>query len=108
MDGAEGAAGAFRQVGEALAAQDPAVTQAKMMGMPCLKARGKMFAGLWREDMTFKLAGEAHRQALDLPGAVLFDPGEMGRPWKAWVQAPFAQREAWPALAEAALQALGG
>lgn len=102
-----GAEAAFREIGEALAAQDNGVTRSTMMGMPCLKARRKLFAGLWREAMMFKLAGDAHRRALDLPGATLFDPSETGRPMKAWVQVPFAQRETWPALAEAALHDLG-
>ena len=37
----------YVEVAEALAACDPGVIQAKMFGMPSLKANGKAFAGLF-------------------------------------------------------------
>jgi hypothetical protein len=76
----------------------------QMMGMPCAKIGGKMFAGYYAGDMTFKLAGEDRERALALPGARLFDPSGAGRPMKAWVQVPATSAEAWQELGEAALR----
>jgi hypothetical protein len=79
------------------------VVASKMFGMPCLKVDGKAAAGLFNDSMTFKLAGAAHATALALDGAHLFDPSAMGRPMKEWVQVPYANRDRWASLAEAAI-----
>lgn len=78
----------------------------QMMGMPCAKIGGKMFAGFYEGDMTFKLAGPDHERALALPGARLFDPSGAGRPMKAWVQVPDTSSGAWEELGEAALKSV--
>lgn len=83
------------------------VQRASMFGMPSLKRRGgKAFAGLYGDDMVFKLDGDAHAEALALEGAHLFEP-MAGRPMKAWVQVPPAHEERWLDLARAAEAALG-
>ena len=83
------------------------VQRASMFGMPSLKRRGgKAFAGLYGDDMVFKLDGPAHAEALALAGAHLFEP-MAGRPMKAWVQVPPTHQERWVELARAAEQALG-
>jgi hypothetical protein len=83
------------------------VQRASMFGMPSIKRRGgKAFAGLYGDDMVFKLDGPAHAQALGLEGAHLFEP-MAGRPMKAWVQVPPAHEQRWLELAKAAEQALG-
>lgn len=97
------AAERYRAIGAELAGQGSPVKPSMAFGMPCLKLNGKVFAGLWREAMVFKLAGEQHAAGLALPGAGLFEP-MAGRPMKAWVQVPLAHAAAWPALAEQALQ----
>ena len=58
-----------------------------------------------RKAMAFKLGRDSphHSRALELPGAQLFDPSGMGRPFKDWVEVPAASADAWPSLAEAAL-----
>jgi hypothetical protein len=73
----------------------------KMFGMPCISVNGKMFAGLHKGSMTFKLGESAREQALQIDGAVLFDPG-MGRPMKEWVAVPAAQSDHWRELADQA------
>ena len=81
-----------------------------MMGMPCVKADGKLIAGWVRSanGMVFKLPDEqAHAAALALDGAHLFDPGGNGRPFKEWVVVPAAHTADWPRLAEQALAARG-
>ena len=79
-----------------------------MFGMPSVKRRGgKAFAGLYGEDMVFKLEGDAHATALALEGAHLFDP--MGsRPMKAWVQVPPTHETQWADLARRAEASLEG
>lgn len=83
------------------------VQRASMFGMPSLKRRGgKAFAGLYGDDMVFKLEGAEHAGALSLEGAHLFEP-MAGRPMKAWVQVPPAHETQWLDLARAAERALG-
>jgi hypothetical protein len=77
-----------------------------MFGMPTLKLDGKALAGIYGEAMVFKLADDAHAEALGLPGAHLFDPSGMGRPMKAWVVVPPAHADRWEDLAELALAGL--
>ena len=98
------AAAAFDRITQALA---PAgVTRGRWMSMPTLYLAGKAIAGLWRGAMVFKLAGEAHAEALGLPGSVLFDPSEMGHAMKAWVQVSVEHADRWPDFAEAAAHLL--
>ena len=78
------------------------IVGASMFGMPSMKRRGgKAFAGLYGEDMVFKLEGEAHTAALVLEGAHLFEP-MAGRPMKAWVQVPPTHETQWADLARKA------
>jgi hypothetical protein len=73
--------------------------RSQMMGMACLKAHGKMYAGLWGDTAVFKLAEPAHAEALAVKGAHLFDPSGMNRPMKEWVAVPVAQSKRWPHFA---------
>jgi hypothetical protein len=78
---------------EELVARNADVQATKMMGMPSLKANGKLFAGQRGEDMFFELGGDDHARALTREGAVVV---------------PNALSTEWSALAEAALQYAGG
>ncbi len=83
--------------------------QGQLFGKPCFKVRGKAFICFFREEMVFKLAGDAHRDALGLAGATLFDPSGKGRPMKEWVQLPAAHAGRWSDFArEAAAYAAAG
>jgi hypothetical protein len=75
--------------------------RAKMFGMPCISVNGKMFAGLHKGGMNFKLGASDREEALRIEGATLFDPG-MGRPMKEWVSVPAAQSDRWCDLADQA------
>ena len=87
-----------------LLVRDGDVETAQMMGMPCVKRRGKMVAGLTRGAMVFKLPDAAARAAaLALEGAHLFDPSGEGRPFREWVVVPPEHAGEWPRLAEQAL-----
>lgn len=98
----------FDKITDELASESGGVKPGKMFGMPCLKVGSKMFAGLWKEDMVFKLMGNDHAVALALKGAKLFDPSGMGRAMKEWVQVPYTHKNKWRALAQAALDYVAG
>jgi hypothetical protein len=84
------------------------IVETSMFGMPSLKRRGgKAFAGLYGEDMVFKLVGAAHANALALDGAHLFEP-MAGRPMKAWVQVPPTHETQWSELGREAEASLDG
>ena len=97
----------YDEICDDLAARHAEVVLTQMMGMPAIKANGKLVAG-WvasAEAMVFKLTdGEAHAAALELSGSHLFDPGGRGRPFKDWVVVPAAHATKWPRLAEQALE----
>jgi hypothetical protein len=95
----------YEEIADDLVARNPDVELTKMMGMPAIKAAGKLVGGFVRsaDAMVFKLpAAEARERALALDGAALFDPMR-GRPMREWVQVPAAHAAEWPALAEQAL-----
>jgi len=60
----------------------------KWFGKPCLKSDKKVFVILWGQELVFKLTGNAHAEALERPGAHLFDPRGKGNAMKEWVQVP--------------------
>ena len=83
------------------------IAETSMFGMPSIKRReGKAFAGLYGDDMVFRLEGEAHATALALEGSHLFEPMD-GRPMKAWVQVPPTHETQWADLARKAEAGLG-
>lgn len=100
---------AYDEIADELVSENPDVQLGQMMGMPCIKAGGKMIAGIWEEEMVFKLPDETVReQALALEGAHLFAPGERGRAFKGWVQVPAAHMGEWAKLADEALRLRAG
>jgi hypothetical protein len=99
----------YDEIADELVAENPEVQLGQMMGMPCIKAGGKMIIGIWNEEMVFKLPDEAVReQALALEGVRLFDPSEKGRAFKEWVQVPAAHMGEWLGLADEALRLRAG
>ncbi len=94
----------YDDLADFLAFRHDFVELSQMMGMPCVKARGKMVAGFTRGAMVFKLTNaEQHAEALALEGAHLFDPGGQGRPFRRWVVVPAAHADRWEELADHAL-----
>ena len=100
----------YDEIADDIAARDPNVELSLMMGMPCIKAGGQMVIGYERTgQMVFKLPDEAeHGKALGLDGAKLFDPSGKGKPFKEWVQVPYAHESEWPKLASTALRLRSG
>jgi hypothetical protein len=97
----DAARAAYDRVAAELVDRDGA-TAGQMFGMPCLKVRGKVFAGFHHGAMVFKLGADDLAQALALPGASQFDPG-MGRPMKQWAQVPGDHADRWGELGRRAL-----
>ena len=85
-------------------AEQPNVVRAKMFGMPSVRVNGTAFLGYFRGSLVCKLHGDAHAAALKLKGAQLFDPSEMNRPMKEWVQIPEAHGAKWKKFAHEALK----
>jgi hypothetical protein len=99
----------YDEIADELVAENSDVQLGQMMGMPCIKCGGKLIAGIWDEEMVFKLPDEGVReQALALDGAHLFDPGGRNRPFKEWVQVPAAHMNEWPRFADEALRLRSG
>lgn len=92
----------YDQIGERME-QEHGVKAGRMFGMPALLLGRKAFAGLYGDAMVFKLSGDAHAAALNLTGAELFDPSQMGRPMKAWVVVSTTHAGKWGGLADQAL-----
>ena len=86
---------AYEDLVSAALAADHALTTGSLFGMPCIKRNNKALAGAYDRGVVFKLAGDAHAEALALDGAVLFDPGGKGRPMKAWVVLGAAHEHQW-------------
>ena len=86
------------------------VVRGTAFGMPGLKLGTKIFAGLFGDDMVFKLGAgsKVHAGALKLQGAKLWDPSGRDRPFKDWVQVPVVHAKRWGELAEEALAGLNG
>ncbi len=81
---------------------------AKMFGARAITLRKKAFACLQADAIAFKLdvGSPEHTRALAIPGAGLWDPSGMGRPFKDWVLAPAVDGPVLTELAESALTGL--
>lgn len=100
----------YDEIADDLASQNAGVELGQMMGMPAIKAGGKMIGGFSSSEgaMVFKLPDEEIRgKALVLAGAHLFDPAG-GRPMKEWVAVPAEHAGEWPSLAQQALKLRAG
>ena len=73
--------------------------KSQMFGKLCYKANGKSFMCLFNEYIVFKLKGDIYLIALNIDGAVLFDPSGKGRAMKEWVQVPTSALTDWKLLA---------
>jgi hypothetical protein len=95
----------YDQIAETMESEHGA-RRAKMFGMPGLKVGKTAFAGLFGNDMVFKL-GEgtaAHTKAMKIEGAQIWDPSGRDRPFKDWVQVPSASAGQWDMLAVQAFE----
>jgi hypothetical protein len=80
----------------------PDAKKGAMFGWECYKCGTKPFIFFDRnteDGAAFKLSGEVYNEALNLPNAEVFNPGDKGKPMKNWVVVPYAQRAHWQRLA---------
>jgi hypothetical protein len=96
---------AYRRVVEALLAQYPDVVEGQMMGMPALKATGKMFGGCFEGALVVKIGRERVQELIGSDRARPFDPSGRDRPMKDWAQLPEPDDD-WLALASEARKLL--
>jgi hypothetical protein len=78
--------------------------ESQMFGKSCFKVNGKAFIVFFQNEMVFKLAGDAHKEALSMGGSQLFDPSGKKRPMKEWVQVSYDNADKWEKLVKAALK----
>jgi hypothetical protein len=90
----------YKHVVEQLLA-DPSVSEGQMMGMPALKAHGKMFGGCFEGKLVVKIGRERVRELIDAGRVHPFDPSGRGRPMKDWAQVPEPDED-WLMLAREA------
>ena len=81
---------------------DQKVAVGKWFGKPCLATDKRVFVVRWGSDLAFKLTGKPHAEALQIPGAHLFDPRGKGAAMKEWVQIPKSQASRWGQYAKRA------
>jgi hypothetical protein len=84
---------------------DNHVVESQMFGMPCVKIGGKMFAGLWKNQLVVKIGLPRVEALLKAKAGKQFDPSGMKRPMKEWImiKAPATSAvKKWIELAEEA------
>ncbi|MFC0678562.1 hypothetical protein ACFFGH_12000 [Lysobacter korlensis] len=93
----------FDELATSLAADGAARSQ--MMGRPMLAIGGKMFACLDGPVLAVKLGRSTaeFEEALDLPGASVFSPGQGKRSFHDWVALPLDAIDEWERFARAAM-----
>ncbi|NUU16371.1 hypothetical protein HP550_03805 [Cellulomonas humilata] len=80
-------------------------TRAQMMGRPILKVGSTMFAAhIGGDRIAVKLGRDSadHAEALALPGAAVWSPGDSGRLFYDWVALPASAEDDWMRFAEVA------
>lgn len=83
-----------------IAAGIPDAKEGKMFGALCIKApNGKAAAMFWKDNMIFKLEGEAKKEATSLDGAKTFEPAD-GRQMKGWTQLSYDYADKWKYFSE--------
>ena len=96
----------YRRLVEDLIGTDPSVSQTSMMGMPSLKAGGKLFAGFRDGALVVKVGRERAAELIADGRGEPFDPSGRDRPMRDWAVVP-PPGDDWSRLAEEARRALG-
>ncbi|MEQ8535830.1 MAG: hypothetical protein RIB86_28490 [Imperialibacter sp.] len=90
----------FHEIAESL----PKAKKSKMFGAICVKApNGKAAFMAWKDNLVFKLEGEAQNEALSLDGCEVFRPMPERPPMGGWIRVPVDYENKWPALAAKSL-----
>lgn len=88
----------FEQLLDALSA-DPAVRETQMMGRRCISCEGRIFCGIWEDELIVRLGRDRVDVLVLEERAARFDPSGRGRQMKDWalVHEPV---DDWLALAQ--------
>jgi len=91
-----------------IADQLEGIKKGKMFGALCIKTEnnGKAAAMFWKDNMVFKLRGDAEAEALSLDGSDVFAPAK-GRAMKGWILVPFDYVDRWAEFTKAAVEFVG-
>ena len=94
----------FDELASALAASG--ATRSQMMGRPMLSLGRKMFACLDGPVLAVRLGRSSPEfaEALDLPGAAVFSPGQSNRSFHDWVALPLDATDDWERFARSAME----
>ncbi len=79
----------------------------QMFGKRCIKINSKAGIALFNECLVFKLPKEAHAEAMDLTGSILWDPSGKGRAMKEWVQITLDHKKRFKEFAKASADYVG-
>jgi hypothetical protein len=93
----------FSEIAETLMNRDNEVGLGKMMSSPGIQYKGKNFAFLHNNEMTFKLGKQFNAEANGIHEVRYLNPFKTKPPLKAWYIITESQSYIWPELAEMAL-----
>ena len=96
----------YRRVVEELLDTDPDVNQTQMMGMPSLKAGGKLFAGFSQNALVVKVGRDRAAELIGGGRGQPFDPSGRDRPMRDWVVLSLPADD-WSELVQEARRAVG-
>ena len=96
----------YRRVVEELLDSDPGVTETQMMGMPSLKAGGKLFAGFRENALVVKVGKDRSAELIGSGRGEPFDPSGRDRPMRDWVVLSLPADD-WSELAGEARRTVG-
>jgi TfoX/Sxy family transcriptional regulator of competence genes len=96
----------YRRVVEELLDIDPDVSQTQMMGMPSLKAGGKLFAGFSENALVVKVGKDRVAELIGSGRGEPFDPSGRDRPMRDWIVLSLPADD-WSKLAQEARRAVG-
>jgi TfoX/Sxy family transcriptional regulator of competence genes len=96
----------YRRVVEELLDTDPHINQTQMMGMPSLKAGGKLFAGFSQNALVVKVGRDRAAELIGSGRGEPFDPSGRDRPMRDWVVLSLPADD-WSELVQEARRAAG-
>lgn len=93
----------FNEIAETLMKRENNVSLGKMMSSPGIQYKGKNFAFIHNDEMTFKLGKKFNAEANGIHEVRYLSPFKTKPPLKAWFVITESQSHIWPELAEMAL-----
>ena len=92
----------FQEIAKTLMMRDNKVNLGKMMSSPGIQYKGKNFAFIHNDEMTFKLGKKFNAEANGIHEVRYLSPFKTKPPLKSWLVISESQSHLWPGLAELA------